>query len=205
MVTSNFLQRIQATVSPSEWADTTLDEIFRGHSAVIAKRLLDLGVATLGMVALLPLLLAIAIAVKVDTPGPVLFVSRRLGRNGRVFRCLKFRTMTQDGRETRLGSLLRRYGLDELPQLVNVIRGEMSVVGPRPLLASDGPRGAVGRLRRLELMPGMTGLWAVHEAERMPSTSYISPDDTYRRNWSIWLDVVIVMRSTGAALAGRGR
>jgi lipopolysaccharide/colanic/teichoic acid biosynthesis glycosyltransferase len=200
-----FLEQMHAAVSPAEWADTTPGEIFHSQSAVVAKRFLDLGVATLGLVALLPALLAIAIAVKVDTQGPVLFVSRRLGRKGRVFHCLKFRTMTPEGRETRLGSVLRRYGLDELPQLVNVIRGEMSVVGPRPLLASDGPRGTVGRLRRLELMPGMTGLWAVHEAECMSSAPYISPDDTYRRNWSIWLDVVIVMRSTGAALAGRGR
>jgi len=196
---------MQATVSPAEWADKTPEEIFRGHSATVAKRLLDLGVATLGLVVLLPVLLAIAIAVKVDSRGPVLFVSRRLGRNGRVFHCLKFRSLTQDGRETGLGSLLRRYGLDELPQLVNVIRGEMSVVGPRPLLASDCPRGEVRRLKRFELMPGMTGLWAAHEAESMPFASYISPDETYRNNWSIWLDVVIVMRSTGAALAGRGR
>jgi lipopolysaccharide/colanic/teichoic acid biosynthesis glycosyltransferase len=202
MVTSNFLQRIHATVSPAEWADETIS---RGDSAVVAKRLLDLGMATLGLVVVLPVLLAIAIAVKVDSPGPVLYVSRRLGRNGRVFHCLKFRSMTQEGRETRLGSLLRRYGLDELPQLVNVIRGEMSLVGPRPLLASDTPRETVCRLRRLELMPGMTGLWAIHEAECLPFMSYISPDDTYRSNWSIWLDVMIVMRSTGAALAGRGR
>ncbi len=94
---------MHATVSPAEWADKTPEEILRGHSAMVAKRLLDLGVATLGLVVLLPVLLAIAIAVKVDSRGPVLFVSRRLGRNGRVFRCLKFRSMTQDGCETRVG------------------------------------------------------------------------------------------------------
>ena len=196
---------MHATVSPAEWADKTPEEIFRGDSAMVAKRLLDLGVATLGLVVMLPVLLAIAIAVKVDSRGPVLFVSRRLGRNGRVFHCLKFRSMTKEGRETRLGSLLRCYGLDELPQLVNVIRGEMSLVGPRPLLASDGQKETACRMRRLELMPGMTGLWAVREAECSRFASYISPDDTYRSNWSIWLDVAIVVRSTGAALAGRGR
>jgi lipopolysaccharide/colanic/teichoic acid biosynthesis glycosyltransferase len=158
-----------------------------------------------GLVVLLPLMLAVAIAVKLDSRGPVLYISRRLGRNGRVFHCLKFRTMTPEMRETGLGSLLRRHGLDELPQLVNVIRGEMSMVGPRPLLAGECAREDVGHFRRLEMTPGMTGLWAVPDMECSPCAPYVSPDDIYRQNWSIWLDVVIVMRSLGAAMAGRGR
>jgi lipopolysaccharide/colanic/teichoic acid biosynthesis glycosyltransferase len=205
MVTSNSWQRILATVNPADWAGKSLEEAFRGDWAPLAKRMLDLGVALPGLVLLLPLLAAIALAVKLESRGPILYVSRRLGRNARVFHCLKFRTMTEDYRETRLGSLLRRFGLDELPQLVNVVRGEMSVVGPRPRMASDSPTTAVFRLRRLELMPGMTGLWAAHQLECPPFTPYVSPDETYRRNWSVWLDMVIVVRSIGAALAGRER
>jgi lipopolysaccharide/colanic/teichoic acid biosynthesis glycosyltransferase len=203
MVTSNSWQRILATVSPAASKDKTLAEASRGHSAAVAKRLLDLGMATLGLVALSPLLLLIAIAVKLDSHGPVLYISRRLGRNGRVFQCMKFRTMTHDGRETRQGTWLRRHGVDELPQLVNVIRGEMSMVGPRPLLASDGQPEAAGYLRRLNMVPGMTGLWAVPEGQYSPWMPYVSPDDAYRRNWSVWLDMVIVARSVGAAVVGR--
>jgi lipopolysaccharide/colanic/teichoic acid biosynthesis glycosyltransferase len=157
----------------------------------------------LGLVALSPLLLMIAITVRLDSRGPVLYISRRLGKNGRVFDCLKFRTMTQNGQESRLGTWLQRHGLDELPQLVNVIRGDMSVVGPRPLLASDGKPEAAGRLRRLDMAPGITGLWAVPEGQYSPWMPYVSPDDAYRRNWSVWLDVVIVARCMGAAVVGR--
>lgn len=205
MVTSSSWQRILATVSRADWAGKPLQEASRGQSARLAKRMLDLGVALPGLMLLLPLMAAIALAVKLESRGPALYISRRLGRNGRVFHCLKFRTMTEDHQETRLGSLLQRHGLDELPQLVNVVRGEMSVVGPRPRMASDSPIMAVCRFRRLELMPGMTGLWAVYQAASPPFTPYVSPDDTYRQNWSVWLDMVIVVRSMGAALAGRGR
>jgi lipopolysaccharide/colanic/teichoic acid biosynthesis glycosyltransferase len=203
MVTSNSWQRILATVSPAASGDKTLAQTSRGLSEAVAKRLLDLGMATLGLVALLPLLLLISIAVKLDSRGPVLYVSRRLGRNGHVFHSLKFRTMTREGQETCLGTWLRRHGLDELPQLVNVIRGEMSVVGPRPLLASDRQMEASGYLRRLNMMPGITGLWAVPEGQYSPWMPYVSPDDAYRRNWSVWLDMVIVARSVGAAVVGR--
>jgi lipopolysaccharide/colanic/teichoic acid biosynthesis glycosyltransferase len=203
MVTSNSWQRVLETMSPAGWADKTLVEDFRGHSARVAKRVLDLGVALPGLLLLLPLLAAIGVAVKLGSRGPVLFVSRRLGRDARVFDCLKFRTMTQGHQETRLGLLLRRYGLDELPQLVNVIRGEMSVVGPRPRMASDSSSEAACHFRRLELTPGMTGLWAVHGLECPPFAPYASADDAYRMNWSAWLDLVIVVRSMGAALSGR--
>jgi lipopolysaccharide/colanic/teichoic acid biosynthesis glycosyltransferase len=113
--------------------------------------------------------------------------------------------MTAAGNVTSLGSFLRRYGLDELPQFVNVLRGQMSIVGPRPVLACDCPAAPeCPRLRRFEMNPGMTGLWAVHEAEYAPFASYISPDETYRQYWSLHLDLVIIVRSLGAAVAGRG-
>ena len=201
MVTSNSWQRIVATVSPAEWTDQSPDEPLSGHSAAVAKRLFDVGMAALGFAVFSPLLAAIAIAVKLDSRGPILFISRRLGRNGRVFQCWKFRTMAQDGRETRLGLRLRRHGLDELPQLVNVIRGDMSVVGPRPLMAPDSQGEAPSRSRRLQMMPGMTGLWAV-SAEFAKMMPYVSTDDLYRRNWSLWLDLVIVVRSMSAAVVG---
>lgn len=204
MVTSNSWQRILATVSPAEWTDKSPDEALSGRSVRLAKRLFDLGLAAFGVLVFFPLLAAITVAVKLGSRGPVLCISRRLGRNGRVFQCWKFRTMTQDGWETRFGLWLRRHGLDELPQLINVLRGEMSVVGPKPLIASELPKETASRLRRLEMMPGMTGLWAVPEAElSSPTLPYVSPDDEYRRNWSVWLDVVIVARSMGAAVVGR--
>jgi lipopolysaccharide/colanic/teichoic acid biosynthesis glycosyltransferase len=192
-------------VSPADRADQSLETAFREHSALVAKRMLDLGLALPGLVVLLPLLAAIAVAVKLESRGPVLYISRRLGRNARVFHCLKFRTITPDHRETRLGSMLQRHGLDELPQLVNVVRGEMSLVGPRPRMAPDCPTNAISRIRRLDLTPGMTGLWAVHSRECTPFAPYVSADDAYRTNWSIWLDMAMVVRSMGAALAGRER
>jgi len=204
MVTSNSWQRISADA-----ATTWTGEVPRnstGRNAVpLRKQILDVAVASLALLALSPLLLLLALAVALDSRGPVVHISRRVGRNGRIFPCFKFRTMTGPGAVSRLGSFLRRYGLDELPQFVNVLRGEMSIVGPRPLLApvitSDSK---YRRLHRFELQPGMTGLWAVQEAECEPFTAYVSPDETYRRNWSLRLDLMIMVRSLAAALAGRG-
>jgi lipopolysaccharide/colanic/teichoic acid biosynthesis glycosyltransferase len=205
MDTSNSWERILGSVSPSEWANGTREETLRGHSGEAAKRAFDVVVAMAGMTLLSPLMLALAIAVKLESRGSVLYVSRRMGRGGRVFRCLKFRTRKADGQATRLGSILCRHGLDELPQLANVLRGEMSLVGPRPVMAPDSPSREAGRFRRFDLAPGMTGLWAMQQAECSLGGPYVSVDETYRRNWSLRLDLVIVMRSLGMALVGKGR
>jgi lipopolysaccharide/colanic/teichoic acid biosynthesis glycosyltransferase len=175
-----------------------------------------------------PLLLLIAVAIKLDSPGPVFYLSERIGKKGRAFRCIKFRTMVHDAekqrdgmmhmnernsvlfkisgdpRITRLGRLLRKYSLDELPQFLNVLRGEMSVVGPRPPIGSEVREYQLSHLRRLDVSPGITGLWQV-QARRDPSfDSYISLDVTYINNWSVWLDIQIILRTIGVILAGTG-
>jgi len=192
------------------------------------KRLLDIVFSGLVLIALAPVLLAIAIAVKLDSPGPVFYLSERIGKKGRVFRCLKFRTMvrdaerrqaeimhmnerdgvlfkiTNDPRITRVGRFLRKYSLDELPQFFNVLRGDMSVVGPRPPIASEVKEYKLSHLRRLDVTPGITGLWQVQGRQDPSFDSYVSLDMTYIENWSIWLDLKIIVRTIGVVLAGTG-
>jgi exopolysaccharide biosynthesis polyprenyl glycosylphosphotransferase len=197
-------------------------------SQLLMKRTLDLAIAIAALVTLLPLFLAIAALVKRDSSGPVFYVSERLGKKGRVFRCIKFRTMVQnaealrlallsrnqrdgilfklddDPRVTRVGRFLRKYSLDELPQLMNVLSGDMSIVGPRPPLAGEVKQYKPGHLRRLEVVPGITGLWQV-QARRDPSfDKYVSLDMAYVENWSIRLDLAIMVRTVGVVLAGTG-
>jgi len=194
----------------------------------LLKRGLDIVLSTLILIVISPLLLAIAIAIKQDSHGPVLYSSERIGKKGRVFRCVKFRTMVRDAegrradvmhmnereavlfkisddpRMTRLGRFLRRYSLDELPQFFNVLRGDMSIVGPRPPLAGEVREYKLSHLRRLDVTPGITGLWQV-QARRDPSfDSYVSLDVIYIEKWSIWLDLKIIMRTIGVVLAGTG-
>jgi lipopolysaccharide/colanic/teichoic acid biosynthesis glycosyltransferase len=158
----------------------------------------------------------------------VFYSSERIGKKGRVFRCLKFRTMvrdaesrradvmhmnerdgvlfkiTNDPRITKLGRFLRKYSLDELPQFFNVLRGDMSIVGPRPPLASEVKEYKLSHLRRLDVMPGITGLWQVQARQDPSFDNYISLDVTYVDNWSIWLDLKILVRTIAVVLAGTG-
>jgi len=196
--------------------------------AMLLKRALDIVFSILALILLSPLLLIVAIAVRLDSPGPVFYTSERIGKKGHVFRCIKFRTMVRDAenrrpevmhmnerdgvlfkiandpRITRVGRFLRKYSLDELPQFLNVLRGDMSVVGPRPPIASEVREYKVGHLRRLDVTPGITGLWQV-QARKDPSfDSYISLDVTYIENWSLMLDIQIILRTVGVVLAGTG-
>ena len=195
---------------------------------LLLKRAMDIVLASVTLLILSPVLLAIAVAVKLDSHGPVLYLSERLGKKGRVFRCIKFRTMVRDAekrradvmhmneregvlfkiandpRITRLGRLLRKYSLDELPQFFNVLRGDMSIVGPRPPLASEVREYKLSHLRRLDVMPGITGLWQVQARQDPSFDNYISLDVTYVDNWSIWLDLQILIRTIGVVLAGTG-
>jgi exopolysaccharide biosynthesis polyprenyl glycosylphosphotransferase len=195
---------------------------------LLLKRLLDVALSSLALVVLSPLLLAIAIAIKLDSPGPVFYCSERIGKKGRVFSCIKFRTMvrnadklrddmmhlnerdevlfkvTNDPRITNLGRFLRKYSIDELPQLFNVLRGHMSIVGPRPPIASEVREYKLSHLRRLDVTPGITGLWQVAGRQNPSFESYISLDVTYIENWSILLDLVIILRTIGVVLAGTG-
>jgi len=196
--------------------------------ALTFKRLLDIAFSSLVLLLLSPVLLAIAIAIKVDSKGPVFYRSERIGKKGRVFKCIKFRTMvrdaeqrraemmhmnerdgvlfkiTNDPRITSLGRLLRKYSLDELPQFINVLKGDMSVVGPRPPIASEVREYKLSHLRRLDVMPGITGLWQVQGRQDPSFDSYISLDVTYIENWSVWLDIKIIIRTIGVVFAGTG-
>jgi exopolysaccharide biosynthesis polyprenyl glycosylphosphotransferase len=192
------------------------------------KRVFDTVFSALALVALSPLLVAIAIAVKLDSPGPVFYTSERIGKKGLVFSCIKFRTMVRDAetrraevmhmnerdgvlfkisddpRVTRLGRFLRKYSLDELPQFFNVLVGDMSIVGPRPPLAGEVSKYDLSHLRRLDVTPGITGLWQV-QGRRDPSfASYVSLDVTYIDNWSVWLDFKIILRTIAVVFAGTG-
>jgi len=196
--------------------------------ALLLKRLVDMMLSSTILIAISPVLLAIAIAIKLDSRGPVFYHSERLGKKARVFRCIKFRTMVNDAekrraeimhmnerdgvlfkiandpRVTRLGRFLRKYSLDELPQFFNVLRGDMSIVGPRPPLASEVQAYQLSHLRRLDVTPGITGLWQVQSRQDPSFDSYISLDVSYIENWSVWLDIKIILRTVGVVLAGTG-
>lgn len=195
---------------------------------LLLKRVFDVVFSSATLIALSPLLLVIAIAIKLDSCGPVFYVSDRIGKKGRVFRCIKFRTMVDDAekqraklmhlnerdgvlfkisndpRITRLGRFLRKYSLDELPQFFNVFCGDMSIVGPRPPLGSEVHKYKLGHLRRLDVTPGITGLWQVQARQNPSFDSYVSLDVTYIENWSLWLDLMIILRTMGVILAGTG-
>jgi exopolysaccharide biosynthesis polyprenyl glycosylphosphotransferase len=195
---------------------------------LVFKRVLDILISSMALLALSPLLLVIAIVVKLDSHGPVFYCSERIGKKGCVFRCAKFRTMARDAEQrradvmhmnerdgvlfkiandpriTRLGRMLRKYSLDELPQLFNVLRGDMSIVGPRPPLASEVEEYKLSHLRRLNVTPGITGLWQVQARQDPSFDSYISLDVAYIENWSLLLDLKIVARTIGVVLAGTG-
>jgi exopolysaccharide biosynthesis polyprenyl glycosylphosphotransferase len=192
------------------------------------KRTLDVSASILLLVLLSPLLALLAVAIRLDSPGPVLYSALRVGRKGRRFRCHKFRTMvanadaqkeqlrqtneregptfklTHDPRITRVGRLLRRYSLDELPQLWNVLKGDMSLVGPRPHPLDDFARYDLEHLRRLDVTPGLTGLWQV-SARRDPSfQKNMALDLEYIENWSLLMDLRILLRTVRVVLAGSG-
>jgi exopolysaccharide biosynthesis polyprenyl glycosylphosphotransferase len=196
--------------------------------ALVLKRAMDILFSSGVMILLAPLFAAIAIAVKLDSPGPIFYSSERIGKKGRVFRCMKFRTMVReaerrradvmhmnerdgvlfkisnDPRITKVGRFLRKYSLDELPQFFNVLKGDMSVVGPRPPIASEVKEYKLSHLRRLDVTPGVTGLWQVQARQDPSFDNYISLDVTYVENWSIWLDLKIILRTIGVVFAGTG-
>ncbi|MBI2886697.1 MAG: sugar transferase [Chloroflexi bacterium] len=197
-------------------------------SNLLLKRALDVALAGLLSLALAPLWLLIALAIKLDSPGPVFFVQTRLGKNGRPFPALKFRSMRVDSeallprlqshneatgplfkmrndpRVTRVGHWLRRSSLDELPQLWNVLRGEMSLVGPRPPLPSEVEQYQEWHRKRLTVAPGLTGLWQVSGRSELPFDEMVLLDIYYIENWSLGLDFQILLRTIPAVLLGSG-
>jgi exopolysaccharide biosynthesis polyprenyl glycosylphosphotransferase len=198
------------------------------RSSAAFKRAFDLLGASLGLLAISPVMIAIAIAIKLDSRGPVFFRQLRVGRHGHRFHMLKFRTMVpeaealkeslrdqneaqeglfkiaEDPRTTRVGRLLRKSALDELPQLFNIVRGEMSLVGPRPLVIEEDQRIEGWHRRRLELMPGMTGPWQILGPSRVPLREMVAIDYLYAANWSLWTDIKILLRTVPHVLGRRG-
>jgi exopolysaccharide biosynthesis polyprenyl glycosylphosphotransferase len=205
--------------------------LHRGEVPVMGfflKRFIDVVLSSLAVLTLAPLVAIIAVAIRLDSRGPIFYCSERIGKKGRIFRCIKFRTMAADAehrraeilhmnerdgvlfkvsndpRVTRVGRFLRKYSLDELPQFINVLRGDMSMVGPRPPIASEVKRYDLSHLRRLAVLPGMTGLWQVQARQDPSFDSYISLDTAYIENWSVWLDIKILVRTLTVVASGTG-
>jgi exopolysaccharide biosynthesis polyprenyl glycosylphosphotransferase len=194
----------------------------------VLKRALDVTVSVGGLVLLSPLFLAVAIAIRLGSPGPVLFRQKRVGADGRVFICYMFRSMYEgaerrqaeletmneadvpvfkikdDPRVTPVGRFLRRWSIDELPQLVNVLKGEMSLVGPRPLPVRDFHLMEEAHKRRLEAVPGMTGYWQISGRSNLSFEDMVRLDLYYIENWSLSFDVKIILRTLGAVLRREG-
>jgi len=205
---------------------------------LVAKRIVDLAVASLLIMALAPFLALVVLAVKLTSKGPVLFVQQRVGRGGKTFRFYKFRTMlpeardkqhrelmervitngeagrvdekgavyklTDDERITRLGRFLRRFSIDELPQLFNVLKGDMSLVGPRPAIPYEVKQYHDRHRRRLEALPGITGLWQVSGRNRLSFEEMVELDIHYIENWSPGLDTRIFFKTIAAVILSRG-
>jgi exopolysaccharide biosynthesis polyprenyl glycosylphosphotransferase len=198
------------------------------HSSAVLKRAFDIVVASLSLIAAAPLMAVLAIAIRLDTRGPALFRQVRIGRDGKPFRILKLRSMVDgaddlkrellhlneagnglfkisaDPRVTRLGAFLRKAHLDELPQLINVIRGEMSLVGPRPLVADEAAMVVDIDRTRLQLTPGITGPWQVRGPIRTPLDDMAKLDYKYLSNWSLWQDIDILLQTAGRVLSRSG-
>ncbi|MGB3903421.1 MAG: exopolysaccharide biosynthesis polyprenyl glycosylphosphotransferase, partial [Anaerolineae bacterium] len=195
---------------------------------IALKRFTDIAISSAALLILAPLLFLIGVLIKLDSPGSVFFKQTRLGRGGKPFTCYKFRSMTEeaekelpkltsldettgpifkikdDPRRTRLGSILRRFSLDELPQLINVFRGDMSLVGPRPPLPSEVEQYEDWHHDRLNIPSGITGLWQVMGRSDLSFDEMVMLDLFYAENWALWLDFKIMLRTIPTVLFGRG-
>ena len=202
------------------------------QSAAFSKRAIDLIISSFILTLLLPLFLLITLAIRVTSPGPIYYGHSRYGRDGGLFKALKFRTMAMnsdqileeylrkhpefraewnrdhklknDPRVTSIGRWLRRYSLDELPQLWNVVKGDMSLVGPRPIVAAEIPKYGLGYDLYTRVRPGITGLWQVSGRNNTTYDERVAFDEYYVRNWSIWLDSYILARTAKVVLTADG-
>jgi exopolysaccharide biosynthesis polyprenyl glycosylphosphotransferase len=199
------------------------------RSAQLAKRTVDIAGSALALILLSPILLAVMAAIRIESPGPVFFRQRRAGRYNEPFEVLKFRSMYEDAEErktsleednestdgvmfkirddpriTRVGRLIRRTSIDELPQLVNVLRGDMSLVGPRPIIFREAEALEDWHLRRAELRPGLTGPWQIYGRSQSPFQEMVRFDYQYVAGWSLARDIEILIATLPAVLSGRG-
>ncbi|MGD0861191.1 MAG: sugar transferase [Candidatus Limnocylindrales bacterium] len=196
---------------------------------LLVKRVVDIVASLILMLVLAPVMALLAVLVKLDSSGPALFRQERVGLNGRTFAMIKFRTMCPDAEQqladlrvhnainghafklerdpriTRIGRLLRRTSLDELPQLWNVLQGQMSLVGPRPPLPCEVADYDIWHRRRLSMKPGMTGLWQIGARREAEFDHWVETDLEYIDQWSLWLDIKIMLRTVPAVLSGTGR
>ena len=244
----NLATRASSVASPAKILDLVLPEadrngrcesaVGRGNtlpreraihiSGSFVKRIIDVALSGIALLFLWPLLLVIAVAVKLESRGPAIYRSLRAGKKGQKFSCYKFRTMVDgadelkdslrrfnerrdpffkiadDPRVTRLGRFLRKYSLDELPQFWNVLKGDMSLVGPRPHPVDDCARYRPADHRRLEVKPGITGLWQVIARTDPSFETCMKLDLEYMKRWSLSLDCKILLRTLPAVLAGEG-
>ena len=207
----------------------TLPPLRLGRSSRLLKRSFDVGVASLALVLVSPVLLIVTVAIRLDSSGPAFYRQPRRGRHGSTFRIVKFRTMYlgaeqeratvlhmndvdgplfkikgEDPRVTRVGNFLRRTSLDEIPQLWNVVKGEMSLVGPRPFVIYEADQITGWARRRLEMTPGITGLWQVMGRNDIPFEEMTKLDYLYVTNWSIWWDMKILCQTIPVVLGKRG-
>jgi exopolysaccharide biosynthesis polyprenyl glycosylphosphotransferase len=207
----------------------TLPPMRLGRSARVLKRGFDMVVSATALLLLAPLLGIVALAIRVDGPGPVFFRQPRRGRLGSTFRIVKFRSMRigaeqqrsdvlhmnevdgplfkikgKDPRVTRVGAFIRKTSIDELPQLWNVLRGEMSLVGPRPFVVYEADQITGWATRRLDMTPGITGLWQVLGRNDIPFEEMTKLDYLYVTNWSIWWDFKILCQTIPVVLGKRG-
>jgi lipopolysaccharide/colanic/teichoic acid biosynthesis glycosyltransferase len=221
--------RIATAVNLSALAQPSTEEYIAPVTRMSwVKRAIDLVVALAGLAVLLPVFAVVALAIKLDSAGPIFFGQMRAGKDGQPFRMLKFRSMQQnadslkaglqqlnevsgpifkircDPRVTRVGCFIRRFSLDELPQLVNVIRGEMSLIGPRPLPVAEAEQCTGWQRGRLGALPGITGLWQVSGRTEIPFHDMVQLDLYYIRNWSLRLDLEILLRTIPAVLSSKG-
>lgn len=198
-------------------------------NSLVFKRFLDIVFSAAALVVLSPLLLLLALFVKATSRGPAIFVQKRCGLRGRVFKFYKFRTMVFDAEEqkaqlehlnemrgpvfkirrdprvTRLGAILRKASLDELPQLWNVLRGDMSLVGPRPPLPEEVELYTPRQAQRLSVVPGITGLWQVSGRSSISDfEEWLELDLRYVRSWTVWLDLKIMVKTVAVVLLARG-
>lgn len=198
------------------------------EGSLALKRATDILGSTLGLILVAPILLATAMAIKVEDGGPIFFVQERVGKWGKIFRMYKFRSMIidadkmkdqlmemneagevmfkmkRDPRITKVGRIIRKLSIDELPQLFNVFRGEMSLVGPRPALPGEVAKYSVTDRRRLEAIPGITGLWQVSGRSEIDFKGQVRLDTQYVESQSIWGDIVLLLKTIPAVLSGRG-
>ena len=195
----------------------------------VVKRIIDIVLGTIGMIICLPIFIIIAILIKTDSKGPVFFKHTRVGKNGKVLKIYKFRTMVQnaeeliksftpeqkkefeenfklenDPRVTKVGRILRKTSLDELPQIINILKGEMCIIGPRPIIESELEKYGKNKNKFLSVAPGLTGYWEANGRSDVSYEERMALELYYVDHRSLWLDLKIFVKTIGSVLTGRG-